>query len=559
MATALNKNTTPALNKLGYFTIILALILSFAVYFFPSLQQGNLNPREEIQIYYHGQTVGETAFYDEEIYLPLTFVKDYLDPNIKWDEKNKQVIITTKKEVFHLPVGEREGLLNLEPYSFTYPVLENGGKIYLPGNPLSEYLALDIDYYPETNIVIVNDLTRPVQMGKVLSAAKLRSEPRFRSSWLKEMTNDEKVSIVKEEYGWYLVQTEDGYLGYLDEKNVELTSIKTVELEKEEYLPWNPLGEKIFLVWEGAWGKTPNPQSIGEITGVQVLSPTWFSLREDGLVKNSADLKYVEWAHQTGRQVWGLFDNGFDPDLTHTMLNDANLRIKVIKQILTYVDLYKLDGINLDFENMHLKDKDAFVQFVRELTPLLHEKDRVVSLDVTFISKSENWSMVYDRRSLGEIVDYMMVMAYDEHGTFSSRPGSVSSLPWVEKGLQAILEQVPNEKVILGVPFYTRLWEESYNEEGKPVVKSQALSMERAEKWLKENNVEIREDVATGQNYAELEKGGVTYKMWLEDEASLKKRIELMKKYRLAGVAAWMRSYAKDEVWPVLAKELNKF
>lgn len=558
MSTALNKNTTSAVNKLGYLIIVLAFILSFAIYIFPSLQQGTHNPSEEIHIYYQGEKIRETAFYNEEIYLPFTFVKD-LDPNIKWDENNKQVIITTEKEVFHLPVGEREGLLNLEPYSFTYPVLERNGKIYLPSNPLNKYFTLDIGYFPENNIVIVNDLTQPVQKGKVLTSTKMRSEPRLRSPWLKEMTNDNNVSIIKEEAGWYLVETEDGYLGYLDKKKVQLTSIKTVEIEKEEYLPWNPLGEKIFLVWEGAWGKTPNPQSIGEITGVQVLSPTWFSLQEDGLVKNSADLKYVEWAHQTGRQVWGLFDNGFDPDLTHRMLNDANLRIKVIKQILTYVDLYKLDGINLDFENMYLKDKDAFVQFVRELTPLLHEKDRVVSLDVTFISKSENWSMVYDRHSLGEIVDYMMVMAYDEHGTFSSRPGSVSSLPWVEKGLLAILEQVPNEKVILGMPFYTRLWEESYNEEGKLIVKSQALSMERAEKWLKENNVEIREDMATGQNYAELEKNGVIYKMWLEDELSLKKRIELMKKYRLAGVAVWMRSYAKDEVWPVLAKELNKF
>jgi len=325
------------------------------------------------------------------------------------------------------------------------------------------------------------------------------------------------------------------------------------EIDKEEYLPWNPLGEKILLTWEGAWGTTPDPNKIGDITGVQVLSPTWFSLQNDGLVKNSADLTYVEWAYVTGRQVWALFDNGFDPDLTHVFLNDADLRAKVIKQILLYVDLYNLDGINLDFENMYLKDKEAYVQFVRELAPLLHEKDRVISVDVTFISQSENWSLVYDREKLGEIVDYVIVMAYDEHGTFSSRAGSVSSLPWVEKGIQAILEQVPNKKIILGVPLYTRLWEESYDENGKLVVKSQALSMERAQKWLKENKVQIQEDQATGQNYAELKKDGVVYKMWLEDELSLSRRVELMKKYRLAGIATWMRSYATDEVWPVLA------
>lgn len=538
----------------GYLIFALAFLFCVGLYFFyPAFEQGTLNPTSQIHIYYMGQKVEEKAFYEDELYFPFTFIKEHLDPHIQWDEKTKQVIITTDKEVFHLPVGNKEGFYNLEPYSFTYPVLEKEGKVYLPAEPLNKFYNLDVKYIADGPIVTVYDLTQPVQEGIVLNSTKLRLEPTVISPWLAQLNKGQKVSILREEKGWYWVETFDGLMGYVDERKVELGAIRLAEIDKEEYLPWNPLGEKILLTWEGAWGTTPDPNKIGDITGVQVLSPTWFSLQENGLVKNTADLAYVKWAHATGRQVWGLFDNSFDPDLTHVFLNDASLRAKVIKQILTYVDLYNLDGINLDFENMYLKDKDAYVQFVRELAPLLREKDRVISLDVTFISQSENWSLVYDRQKLGEVVDYMMVMAYDEHGTFSSRAGSVSSLPWVEKGIQAILEQVPNKKIILGVPLYTRLWEESYDENGKLVVKSQALSMERAQKWLKENKVQIQEDQATGQNYAELKKDGVVYKMWLEDELSLSRRVELMKKYRLAGIATWMRSYATDEVWPVLA------
>lgn len=555
----MTREVSPKVNYKGGLMVIGVTVLAIlAFYFLPGLRQAPLNPTNQLQIYYMGKQVGAGVFYDEEVYLPFNFVQEYLDPSIKWNEKSKMVVITTDKEVFHLPLGKKDGLLNLEPYSFTYPVIEKQGKIYLPVNPINTYYNLAIKYLKNENMVVIHDLKKPIQEAEALVATKLRLKPNFSSAWTEKITAGQKLLIMNEKNGWYWVETSQGLMGYIDKNQVELTSIKMLEVSEEVYQPWNPLGEKIMLTWEGAWGNTVNPDKIGELPGVHVLSPTWFHLDENGLVKNSAEQKYVTWAHETGRQVWGLFDNGFDPDLTHAMLSDADLRIKVIKQLLTYVDLYQLDGINLDFENMYLKDKEAFVQFVRELTPLLHEKDRIVSVDVTFISRSENWSMCYDRESLGEIVDYMMVMAYDEHGTFSKSAGSVASLPWVERGIKAILEQVPNEKVILGVPFYTRLWQESIDENGQKKLSSEAISMERAEKWLAENKAQVVKDEATGQNYVEVKKGKVIYKMWLEDEYSLQKRIELMKKYRLAGIAAWRRGYEKEKVWPVMAEMLRK-
>lgn len=354
------------------------------------------------------------------------------------------------------------------------------------------------------------------------------------------------------------METDLGQMGYLDKKQVRLTGIKITEIKKDYYQPWNPLGEKIIMTWEGAWGKTVDPKDLPNLSGLHVVSPTWFSLGKDGLVKNQGDLRYVQWAHETGRQVWGLFDNSFDKDLTHEFLSRPELRIKAIKQLLTYVDLYQLDGINLDFENMYLKDKEGYVQFIRELAPLLHEKDRSISVNVTFISRSENWSMCYDRQSLGEIVDYVTVMAYDEHGTFSTYPGSVASLPWVEDGLRQILKEIPNEKIILGVPFYTRLWEEGIDEKGNRKLTSKAISMTRAEAWVKENKLQPVRDPLTGQNYVELEKDGVKYSMWLEDEFSMEQRINLMKKYHLAGISAWRRGFEREGFWPVITDYINK-
>jgi spore germination protein YaaH len=292
--------------------------------------------------------------------------------------------------------------------------------------------------------------------------------------------------------------------------------------------------------------------------GLQVLSPTWFHLREDGLIVNRADKTYVQWAHQKGLQVWGLFDNDFDPDLTHAFLHNPELRIKVIRQLLSFVELYELDGINLDFENMYLKDKEAYVQFVRELAPLLHEKERLLSVDVTFHSLSETWSMCYDRVGLAAAADYLMVMGYDEHASGSSSAGSVSSLPWVEKGLARMLEEVEADKLILGIPFYTRLWIETIDENGKISLTSKAYSMVTAKKWITEHKARVQIDEIARQHYVEVKEGDTTYRMWLEDELSLTNRIELMKKYRLAGISAWRRGYEPDETWPVLAELVRK-
>lgn len=559
-------NTSPVVESkrktifgpLIYAFIFFAIIIGALFYYMPGWQQQPINTTGEPYIFYMGERMDASGCYEEdEFYLSLDFIKENVDPTIQWDEINKMAIVTTTENVYHLPLGTKEGLHNLSPYSFTYPVIEKNGVVYLPADPLKEYYYLEINEDNDNSLVRIHDLKQSIQQGKVVANGKLRHGNSPRSPWSSTVMPDEMVDIMKEEDGWYWVETEDGRIGFLREDKVELSQIKTSKQTIKMYQPWNPLERPVIMTWEYAGAKTVNPINLSVMEGLQVVSPTWFHLIDNGLVVNGADKKYVEWAHQNGMQVWGLFDNAFDPDLTHNFLNNAELRIKVIRQLLSFVELYDLDGINLDFENMYLKDKEGFVQFARELAPLLHQKERMLTVDVNFHSLSENWSMCYDRVGLASVADYIMVMGYDEHAGGSSKAGSVSSLPWVEKGIENMLKEVPADKLILGIPFYTRLWIEKTDENGKKELTCKTYSMEAAEKWIAEKGAQIQVDEAAGQHYVEVREGDTLYRMWLEDQYSLTKRIELMKKYRMAGVAAWRRGFEKQEIWPVLA-ELTK-
>ena len=217
---------------------------------------------------------------------------------------------------------------------------------------------------------------------------------------------------------------------------------------------------------------------------------------------------------------------------------------------------FQLDGINIDFENVYYEDRDLLVQFVRELTPILHEAGIVVSWTLTK-STSLNWSLCYDRKELGKVVDYMILMAYDEHWATSPVSGSVASIGWVEKGIVSLLEDVPAEKVILGLPFYTREWEERPAENGGIAVKSRALSMAQAKRIISQNGSSLSWDEKAGQHFAYYTKGDKVYKIWLEDDKSIQLKAALVNKYDLAGAASWRKGFEEPIIWEVLYNELK--
>lgn len=315
---------------------------------------------------------------------------------------------------------------------------------------------------------------------------------------------------------------------------------------------------KINLVWDHIYDASRNQVKLDKIDGLDIVSPTWFAVvDETGLIHSKADIGYVNDAHSKGYKVWALVSNSFNPDLTHSVLASSEAQENIIRQLLEYAAAYKLDGINIDFENIYENDKDRFSEFVEKLAKRLKEKNLTVSIDVTVPSNTPNWSKCYDRKRLGAAVDYVMVMTYDEHWRKSPVSGSVASLPWVEKGIQNTLALVPREKVLLGIPFYTREWEESIDAAGKKTVSAKTMTMAAVQQTIDEHNLHPVWLPDAGQYYVEYEKNNKTYKIWIENAHSIALKTELVHKYGLAGVASWRKGFEAKHIWNILNNNLR--
>jgi spore germination protein YaaH len=325
----------------------------------------------------------------------------------------------------------------------------------------------------------------------------------------------------------------------------------------DDSLPEPPSPEPIIVVWEYSGIKT-DVNTIGPMEPVHVVSPTWFAITDTrGTVSSTLDRKYLQWAESRGYQVWGLVTNSFDPDLTAAILTDEQVMISIVDNLIDLATEHNLAGINVDFENFHSDYSTHFTNFIAKLAARCRAEGLVLSVDVTMISNSEYWSMGYDRAGLAAEADYIMLMAYDEHWQSSPVAGSVASLPWVERGLQHVLTEVPADKLLLGVPFYTRLWEIDDSSGEEIVLNSWSYSMHRAEEIIADYDAEIYFDDYARQHVAEYRKDGLLYKMWLEDAGSMRERLIIMENYNLAGLAAWRRGLETPEIW-VLIEEFIK-
>lgn len=323
-------------------------------------------------------------------------------------------------------------------------------------------------------------------------------------------------------------------------------------------VPFKPSG-KISLVWDHFLGDPVDLAQEEKIPGLTVISPTWFAVTDArGTVANKADWKYVQDAHDKGYKVWPLISNSFDPDMTKEFFADEAAQDRAVRQLLMYTALYDLDGINIDFENVHDDDKDRLTAFVAKLAEKLKEQNVVVSIDATVPSGVPMWSNCYDRAALAKLVDYYMVMTYDEHWRTSPVAGSVASIGWVERGIVNTLQYVPKEKLLMGVPFYTREWRESENGYGQVGVRSATLWMADVENRVSRLKLTPQWLDAAGQHYVEYWDDDVRYRIWIEDEKSLELKVKLARKHELAGVAAWRKGFEKSGVWEVLHLALGK-
>lgn len=556
----------PQLNKtFNYKTSIIIVLLALAVLALSLLlwyMPGFFTYQDENAVLIWNDKAfanGELLFKQNEPYLSVNTIKSTFDPNIHWDPEEKQLIITTADKVVRMHTEKLTVSVNNKPLQLEFPVLLVQGEPYVQLKPLKKIYNLNLAVCPKENRAVLLTSGKPLQKAVITKETILRTGPGLRHQRLTKLPIGTEVTIFSEVNGWYHVLS-NGQLGYVQEDPVNLRNIELVPqgIDNSSYIKPKIQG-KINFTWEQVSKVTPDTSRITPPPGVNVVSPTWFYLKDsEGTVGNRADGAYVRWAHSKGYQVWALFSNDFNPEKTHNILRSAALRQKVINQLLMFAELYELNGINLDFENVYLEDKELLVQFVRELTPLFHEQGLTVSMDVTVKSNSANWSLFYNRKALGEAVDYIMLMAYDEHWSTSPKAGSVASLPWVEKGILGLLEEVPREKLVLGIPFYTRLWEEKRDDTGKITVSSRIFNMDAAKGWVKQNGLTPKIDASSGQNFAQLQQNGSTFKIWLEDEHSVRQRLALVDKYGLAGVASWRRGYEEPRIWEIIAENLKK-
>ncbi|MBS5914585.1 SH3 domain-containing protein [Paenibacillus macerans] len=507
-----------------------------------------------------GSALGE----GDGLKLPLPVIQSAIDPNVRYEEGTKSVILTTPRKLVFLKANEKIAKINNKPTELLFAPEEKDGVLYLPAHLLAEIYGAEVQEDPESGAVLLAKAGESVQQASVQTSSRdkdatvpLRTGPNIQQPILADMKPDTELRILQSADDWYYVQMNNGYTGYVRHKNVLVGEKRTVPELKLELSAdkQKRMSKKISMTWEAVYQVAPNPASIGKLPGVNVVSPTWFSLADnEGNVQSKADIAYVKWAHAQGMQVWGLFSNSFDPDRTTEALANFDRRLTTILQMLHYAQIYDLDGINIDYENVYTEDKENLIQFVRELRPLAEEQGLIVSIDVTPKSNSEMWSAFLDRAKLGEAVDYMILMAYDEHWAASPVSGSVASLPWAESSATRILQEdgVPPEKLILGVPLYTRIWTET-EKDGKTEVSSKAIGMKRAQEIIAEKKLKPRLAEETGQNYVEYSDKEGLHRIWLEDATSLARRVELAKSLDLAGIAAWNRSFASDEAWDVLS------
>lgn len=507
----------------------------------------------------------------DQIFLSFDVIKEYIDKYIWYDDVLQKVTITTSDRVIRMKTGSLEALINEKPMEIKFSVQKKNNTLYVPIDFLAELYGIHLNYIAENDVVTIdfnNQVYRtawPNDANTFIRTGESIKEPivkKYKGQGEKELelpqTDKTSLIVFAESEEWYKVRTFDGALGYVKKDEVTISGAEYIIKSPDLAQPPVLTGGKINLIWDMTYSKKNIELSADYTPGIDVISPTWFEIIDrNGTIKNRATPEYMEHAHKNGWQVWALFSNAFsDIEGTSIILNNSDMRQEVIRNILAYASIYKLDGINIDFENMYKSDKDEFTQFVRELYPLAKEQGLYVSVDVSVPDGSDTWSKCFDRKALAESVDYVCLMTYDQHWASSPKAGSTAELAWVEENVQKTLKEVPAEKLLLGIPLYTRLW--SFSEKsGQGELSSVALGVEGAWERIDNNDAVVAWNDSSGQYHGSYEKDGTTYQMWIEDQDAVNMKTSLVHKYKLAGACVWAANFADEKVFGVLERNLK--
>lgn len=548
----MNKKYKPviAVAVLVILVAILGIVTHVVMKYIPSSEKMDLNEYYgemadgEIALVIGTEKLEERGLVDgDRVYLPLDVVNTYLNQRYYWDSANQQILYATPSELTSVSASSEAG----------DKVWVKDDKVYLNLTYVQEFTDLDAYITKDPYRISIQYKFKNVKTVTVKKNTSIRYRGGIKSAILTSVKKGTKLRLIEEMENWDQVATDDGYIGYIDKKKVgEAEKTKFERSFKKEQYSYLTMDSKINMVWHQVTSTDANAyfaDATANMTGVNVISPTWFYLTDtSGNIASIASADYVSQAHEKGLQVWGLIDNFTQEVSTTETLSSTAARQNIISQLIQAAQDVGMDGINVDFESLSEDVGTHFLEFLRELSIECHKNNLVLSVDNPV---PEDFTSHYDRAEQGRVVDYVIIMGYDEHYV-GSEAGSVASLPWVEQGIQDTLDEVPAERVINAIPFYTRLWRTTGGN-----VTSEAIGMDQAQQTIADNNVETYWDKTTSQNYGKYDIDNSTYQIWIEDAQSVAEKVKLVSKYDLAGVSAWKLGFENNGIWQVISDNLN--
>lgn len=529
---------------------VLGIVSHVVVKYIPSGEKMDLNEYYgemadgEIAIVLGTEKLDDRGLVDgDRVYLPLNVVNTYLNQRYYWDSANQQVLYATPSELTTVAASSESG----------DQVWLKDDTVYLNLTYIQQYTDIDAYISKEPYRIAIQYQFDNIKTVPVKKNTSIRYRGGIKSPVVTSVKKGAQLRLIEELDNWDQVATDDGYIGYIDKKNVGKASETTFDrnFDREQY-SYLTMDGKVNMVWHQVTSTDANAyfaDATANMTGVNVISPTWFYLLDtSGNIANISSADYVAQAHEKGLKVWGLIDNFTQEVSTTETLSNTAARQNIISQLIQAATSVGMDGINVDFESLSEDVGIHFLEFLRELSIECHKNNLVLSVDNPV---PEDFTSHYDRAEQGRVVDYVIIMGYDEHYV-GSEAGSVASLPWVEQGIQDTLAEVPAERVINAVPFYTRLWRTTGGN-----VTSEAIGMDQAQQVISENNVETYWDKTTSQNYGKYDIDNSTYQIWIEDSQSIAEKVKLVSKYNLAGVSAWKLGFENSGIWQVISDNLN--
>ena len=509
---------------------------------------------------------------DGVYYMTFSDVQEYLNDRFYYGEEEEILVYTTPTAILTAKIGEStvsstDG--SSEDLGYKAAVFD-GDTLYVAMEYVKRYTNFSYTAYTDPNhITMFTEFGQEVR-ATIKKDTKLRLRGGVKSEILVGLKKADTVVVLEKLEDWAKVVSPDGYIGYVENKFLD--NIQTVDLlapshyAEPEYTSVKMNG-KVNLVWHSIGGQAGNStlsSAISGTTGINVISPTWFSLSDnEGGIESFAGQDYVNTAHNNGMQVWAAldnFNNSFFRDgegNTATVLASSTSRARLIDNLMSEVRAYGIDGINVDLEftGSSLEDITAdggedYIEFLRELSIACRANGTVLSVDIPVPMGNS----FFHRKELGVVCDYVVIMAYDEHYEGSAEAGSVASISYVEDGIKNTLEDVPADKLVNGIPFYTRIWFTSTD----GTVTSQAGGMSWASEYIRANNIEMTWDQNTCQYYGTFTKSdGTKVEIWLEDAESIQTKLNVMNVNGCAGVAAWQLGYETSDIWSILETYVN--